>query len=238
MPKISVVIPCRDRQKIIAETLTSVINQTVEDWELVVVDDHSNSQDQTESIIKSFNDSRIKYYKLPDENGMGVAAARNFGNIMATSPYIAVADSDDINYPKRLAALLEAFENQEADVVYSDLDVFVEDTGEIKKRPENVAPRQFDPNYFKKIDYIPNPTVGYRRKLALDYPYNSFFRMAEDYDMLSRLYINGYKFFYIDEPLVRYRLHSESLSRDRSKLFYYKGIVQDNRGWERHVDGN
>lgn len=109
-PKVSCVMPTRDRGTMIADAITSIVEQTIDDWELIIVDDHSKEGDNTKEVAESFKDKRIKYYKLPDENGIGIPAARNFGTMMAKSEYIAVVDSDDICYPDRLKLSLEKFE--------------------------------------------------------------------------------------------------------------------------------
>ncbi len=231
MSLISCVMPCKNRQKVIGETISSLLKQSESDWELVIIDDHSDKDDETEKVILKFNDNRIKYFRLPDDNGYGIAAARNYGNMMSQGDFIAVADSDDIIDPDRFKHSLEAFANG-ADIVYGDIALWNEKTGEITKRPDRSVPRPFDLEYFKNIDYIPHPTVAYRRKLALDFPYNSFFRIAEDYDMLSRLAVYGYKFVYVDKEFVKYRQHETSISKDREKLYKYKSYVQKSRNWE------
>jgi glycosyltransferase involved in cell wall biosynthesis len=99
MTKISVVIPCRDRDKLIGGAIESLLKQTEQDIEIIIVDDHSKNEDKTAEVIKKIADGRIKYFKLEDQNGKGIAAARNFGNMMAQSDYIATMDSDDICYP-------------------------------------------------------------------------------------------------------------------------------------------
>ncbi len=61
-PKISCVMPCRNRQSIIGETIQSIIDQTFSDWELIIIDDHSDPDDDTEKVVKKFNDPRIKFF--------------------------------------------------------------------------------------------------------------------------------------------------------------------------------
>lgn len=106
---ISIVIPAYNAEKYLAETVQSVLSQTVADWELVIVDD--GSQDDTRSIAESCagRDPRIRTAHQP--NG-GVAVARNFG-FSQTSPrsqYVIFLDSDDLWEPEMLAAQMEALE--------------------------------------------------------------------------------------------------------------------------------
>jgi len=81
-PKISCVMPCRNREQIIGETIQSIIDQTFRDWELVIIDDHSDSEDKTEEVVKGFKDPRIRFYRLDDKYGKAISSARNFGNIL------------------------------------------------------------------------------------------------------------------------------------------------------------
>ncbi|TSC93695.1 MAG: family 2 glycosyl transferase [Candidatus Berkelbacteria bacterium Athens1014_28] len=232
MPKISCVMPCRDRDKIIGESIKTIINQTFNDWELIIVDDHSSSEDNTGEVIKSFNDNRIKYFRLEDENGIGISAARNFGNIVATGEIIAIADSDDIYDPKRFELTANAFEENDCDLVYGDIKAWNPETGEIGDRGVEYKVRKFDLNHFKEYDYIPHPTVAFKRQIGLDFPYNSFFRRAEDYDFLARLVQHGFKFYFIDHPLVKYRQHKSSITHEKLLKFNYSEIARKNRGWK------
>lgn len=222
-------MPCRDRGKLVSETVESLLAQTIQDWELIVVDDHSSAEDNTEEVLKGFNDERIFYIKLDDKYGKGIASARNFGNMLAKSDYIAVVDSDDINFPDRLELTLKEFQNG-ADVVYGDIDLWFEDTGEVRKR-EKHQPQEFDIEEFKNCDFIPNMTVAYRKKIAFDFPYNTFFRIAEDYDFLTRVAIAGYKMKFIDKTLVKARMHSASITGKKDFEFNYGRVVKHCRGW-------
>jgi len=230
-PRISFVMPTRDRDCMIKEAIESIINQTENCWELILVDDHSQPNDKTEEIAKSFKDERIRYFRLPDGNGVGIPAARNFGNILTAAPFIAVMDSDDICYPDRLALTIDAFEKKKADVVYGQVDIWYEDTGEVRLRDDDHAARPFNLHEFKSFDFIPHPTVAYRRDLALEFPYNSFFRKASDYDLLSRMFKYNSNFYYIESPLVKYRKHQNSTVSIGKDGFNYSKMVKISRSW-------
>ena len=89
----SVIIPTHNRASFIAKTILSVLNQTYENFELILVDD--GSTDNTEEIVNSIKDERIKYFKIPNsERG----AARNFGMGKSKGDYITFLDSDDYFY--------------------------------------------------------------------------------------------------------------------------------------------
>src|SRR6185437_2936746 len=96
-PKITVLMPAYNAGKYIREAISSVLEQSFTDFELLIVND--GSTDDTEKIICSFNDRRIV---LLSQENKGVAAALNLGLTNARAPYIARFDADDVCYPTRL----------------------------------------------------------------------------------------------------------------------------------------
>ena len=96
-PKISVVMPAFNAAKTIANAIMSILNQTEQDFELVIIDD--GSTDNTEKVIAQFKDERIRYYAFPHR---GLVHARNTGNSLAKADVIAIQDADDLSLPRRL----------------------------------------------------------------------------------------------------------------------------------------
>ncbi|MBT8633216.1 glycosyltransferase family 2 protein [Polynucleobacter paneuropaeus] len=113
---ISVVIPTYNRAEDLHRALQSVINQTYANWEVCVVD--NNSTDSTDEVALSFNDPRIRLFKI-DNKGV-IAASRNFGIRNAKADYIAFLDSDDWWLPHKLQKSMELFSSG-VDVVYHNL---------------------------------------------------------------------------------------------------------------------
>lgn len=219
-------MPARDRDQIIHDSIDSVLRQTVKDIELLVIDDHSRETDTTKDVVEGFSDSRVHYRKLADENGIGISAARNFGVMLANSEIVAFIDSDDICLPKRAELSLKAFEAG-ADLVYSNIVLWNPETGKTSPRAEKFQPREFNLEQFEKVDYIPTSTVATKREIAIDYCFNTFFRRAEDHDFLLRIARSGYKMYYIDEVLVKYREHEQAITREKNLLFDYGMIVRE-----------
>ena len=102
-PLVSLIIPTYNRSHTIGAAIDSVLAQTAQDFELIVVDD--GSTDDTSDRVKGYSDPRIKYYKKP--NG-GPSAARNFGVLMATAPWVMYLDSDDVLLPACIETMLSS----------------------------------------------------------------------------------------------------------------------------------
>lgn len=116
MKKISVVIPTYNRAGSIKGAIESVLVQTYPVYEVIVADDCS--QDDTEEIVKSIEDDRVRYYRLPENKGAG--GARNFGVSKAKGEYIAFHDSDDAWVPQKLERQMAYYEEHpECGLVYS-----------------------------------------------------------------------------------------------------------------------
>ena len=106
-PKVSIITPCYNAEKYIAETIQSVLDQTFTDWELLITDDHSS--DHSVSLIKQYADPRIRLFSTPENAGAG--AARNVSLENAKGQYIAFIDSDDVwesNYLEEMIGFLES----------------------------------------------------------------------------------------------------------------------------------
>lgn len=104
-PLISVVIPTYNRSEMLKDALKSVLNQTFQDFEIIVCDD--GSEDNTKEIVEAFKDNRIKY--LWQENSGLSPAVRNMGIQASKGKYVALLDSDDIWLPNKLEKQLNAF---------------------------------------------------------------------------------------------------------------------------------
>jgi glycosyltransferase involved in cell wall biosynthesis len=129
-PAVTVIIPTFNRAAIVGRAIRSVLAQTFEDWELIVVDD--GSTDGTEQGVRSFSDHRIKYIR--HERNRGGAAARNTGIRCARGEYVAFLDSDDEWLPGKLEKELDVFRDCDPEVglVYSGK-IILDERGKVLK---------------------------------------------------------------------------------------------------------
>jgi glycosyltransferase involved in cell wall biosynthesis len=103
-PLVSVVIPTYNYARFLGQALRSVLSQTYVDWEVIVVDNHS--EDNTDAVLNDWSDPRIRVLKIHN-NGV-IAASRNLGMSVAKGEWIAFLDADDCWYPRKLEKLLLA----------------------------------------------------------------------------------------------------------------------------------
>jgi glycosyltransferase involved in cell wall biosynthesis len=108
---ISIVIPTYNRALVIAGTLDSVLKQTYENWECIIVDDRSS--DHTDELILQYvkSDQRFKYYKRPEFMIKGPNSCRNFGYSKSSGVFIKWLDSDDLLYEKTIFEQLKHFDS-------------------------------------------------------------------------------------------------------------------------------
>ena len=113
---ISIVIPTYNRSIDLRRAIHSVIGQTYKNWELIIVDNHSN--DDTDEMVSSFNNQRIKLFKIYN-NGV-IAKSRNYGITKSKGEYVAFLDSDDWWMERKLEFSIKLL-NKGVDVIYHDL---------------------------------------------------------------------------------------------------------------------
>ncbi len=215
-PKISVVIAVRNRSHFLKETLHSLKNQTIEEWEAIVADDYST--EDIKAIVEEVNDERIHYVR--NEGTPGPSAARNVGNALAQASLIAVADSDDIILPRRLEVSLKYFdEHPETDVFYSRMYNFPDGTYAFRNH-SSFIPYNRDELYER--DFIPHVTVVYKKDLISEFPYDETLLAAIDYEMLLKFADRNKVFGWVEEPLTLYRRHADQISTDAERKVLQK----------------
>ncbi len=125
MPRVSVIIPTYNRADKLPRSIESVLDQTLEDFELLVVDD--GSTDATEAVVTGYDDPRVKY--IPHEVNRGASAARNTGIEYAEGDYIALLDSDDEFTPEKLERQVELLDSRSDEWVaaYCGVEITFED---------------------------------------------------------------------------------------------------------------
>ena len=187
-PLVSVIIPTYNRGRYLARALQSVLDQTYENWEAIVIDNHST--DNTDEVLASFDDTRIKSFKI--HNHGVIAASRNAGIREAKGVWIAFLDSDDWWLPIKLDVSVKALEEGE-DLVYHDLYVFYEDKIKNTKSKKLVTRKLIHPVFDDLLlngNAINNSSVVVRKSIlekARNISEDRDLIAAEDYDTWLRI---------------------------------------------------
>lgn len=214
MPKVSVVIPVYNGERYIDQAVKSVLNQTYNNVELIVVDD--GSTDQTKAVLDPFRE-HIRYYKK--ENG-GTASALNAGIRLATGEWFAWLSADDIFYRDKLKKQVAFFRRYpHCDLVYTDYHVISPQGRKLYRvRAPYFENRR---RMIKKLlnqCFINGSTVMARMRCFREAGlFNENLPFVQDYEMWLRL-VGHYTFGHIGEPLGGYRKHHTNRSRHSDAL--------------------
>ena len=161
MPLISIVIPTYNRAHFLKKALNSIINQTFRNWEAIVID--SYSKDETQAVVKKFEDTRIKYIKIRN-NGI-VAKSRNAGINYSKSEWVAFLDSDDWWTKDKLEICYNNI-NKNIDFIYHDLEIKSENFSLIKNKNKSFKlTKPIFIDLLTNINPISNSSVMVRKKI-------------------------------------------------------------------------
>lgn len=233
MPSVSVVIPTLNRSDWIKQAIDSVLAQTFDDYEIIVVDD--GSTDDTRQVVNELqqNNTSIKYHY---QNNRGRSASRNIGIYLAQGKWIAFLDSDDLFMPDKLKIQFTALQsNPEYGMSYSDALAVNEQGRAINNRPLRLAEftGQIYPGLlFLKGTMITTPTVMARREVLLEVGgFDETMSVCEDLDLWRRI-ARKYPVLQIRQPLsvIRYRKSEKNNWADflgARLVFYQKAFADD-----------
>lgn len=237
MPKVSIVIPTYNRAWLLRKAILSVLNQTYQDFEIIVVDDASN--DNTIDVISALNDKRIKYIR--NEYNKGEAGARNTGILNTNGQYIAFLDDDDEWLPKKLELQVNKFENspQKVGLIYTGIIRYHYKENKLIRKNQSIPLHKGEMYHIlMKRNIIGPPSCVLIRRKCMEKIglFDSAIAYGLDYDYWIRI-SKHFDFKYLSEPLVKYRVHENRLSnnielraqgaRDLAKK-YGKKIIADN----------
>ncbi|MCG3209576.1 MAG: hypothetical protein FOGNACKC_03203 [Anaerolineae bacterium] len=205
MPTVSVIIPTHNRAELLPRAVQSVLNQSYQDFELIIVDDASN--DDTPAVMASFNDPRIKTIRH-STNRRG-SAARNTGINAATGEWVAFLDDDDKWLPDKLTRQLAAVQAGGSDqvVVYTGLH-HINPNGEVSRTftPSKTEITQVELLYGNYVGST-STVMAPREALLTVGGFDATLRSCQDWDLWIRL-ADQCRFVAVPEPLVNHHLSS------------------------------
>lgn len=222
-PLFSIVIPTYNRAELLKRCLDSVIAQTVQDWEAIVVDNYS--EDNTEEVVNSFHDFRISYLK--NHNYGVIAVSRNKALDLAKGQYVCFLDSDDAWYPNKLEMILPYM--RKYDLVYHGYRKNIQRTSifqhinwfpyDVKEPTVEYVIQRGDP-FSPSCTCVSAKAIG---KTRFDESKELF--AVEDYDFFLQLLNKGITVKFIKKALTLYDMSGCSHvkeSTDRDKILFAK----------------
>lgn len=219
-PSVSIVIPTFNRASTIERSVKSVLEQTFDDIEVIVVDD--GSTDDTEEVMSKFSDSRIKYLK---QSNAGACAARNKGIDNSSGQYIAFQDSDDFWHPDKLEKQLlniEA-ENSDFDICFMN-SVFP--NGDKRLIPSKKAIKAgLSSRSILESNFISTQMILAKRSVFDSIRFDERLPRFQDWDLGIRM-INAYKMSVTKESLVDQYILSDSITTNPQKAMIAFSILE------------
>jgi glycosyltransferase involved in cell wall biosynthesis len=210
--KVSVVIPTHNRPELLNRAIGSVLTQTTDDFEVLVIDDAS-ADSAAEQVVQRRNDRRIEYIRLEDSHGP--AGARNAGLLRATAPYIAFLDDDDEWVPEKLQIQTRLLDRMASNVGGIYTARFTVDSGSGTTTLTRF-PAPFDPAKYGNVVTASSVLLRHACFDIVGLFDEELFGM-EDFDMWVRVH-DVFRLEYLDEPLVKYYVHQNTVSQKHSRI--------------------
>lgn len=224
LPKISVIIPLYNHEKYIEEAVLSVLEQTVSDFELIIIND--GSEDNSSDVVKKIKDNRIRYYY---QENQGAHNTLNRGIDLARGEFVSTLNSDDVYAKNRFESCLDILEKDiSTAAVFSHIE-YIDDNGQFIK-----LKRGAEDNW---IDKKPETSFKDEGNITLDLLAGNFLKTTSNLfcrrDVFSQIdrfrnlrYTHDYDFFLrlshrfhiqiLPEPLLKYRVHQQNTLKENT----------------------
>jgi glycosyltransferase involved in cell wall biosynthesis len=233
-PTISVIIPLYNHENYIKDAIDSVVNQTFEDFELIIIND--GSTDKSENVVKEIHDHRIKYYF---QENQGASNTINKGIKFAKGEYISILNSDDKYDHNRLNELFNILEEEnEIAAAFSDIEI-IDDKGDLVRYHKGAEENWVDhdpASSFKGEEKIildllagnfllTTSNLFCRKTIFSDIGYFSQLRYAHDYDFFLRLCYH-FRVHIESKALLKYRQHPKNtIKESEAETNFETGLV-------------
>ncbi|MGB4205308.1 MAG: glycosyltransferase family 2 protein [Bacteroidales bacterium] len=212
-PVLSIVMPVFNAEPFIFEAVSSLLNQSFYDFELIIVDD--GCTDKSIDIVKSFNDERIRL--ITNEQNSGIVFSRNRGIELARGRYIAPFDADDIAEKDKFQKQINFLENNKDYGIIGSWALLIDKNGKkLKKKWKVNAPADRIPVILLFRNYFIQSAVVIRREALPTGNYTKGFDAVEDYKMWFEI-SRKYKVWNYPEYLLKYRIHDSSITQKQKQ---------------------
>lgn len=234
---VSIIIPTYNRAHLIGETLNSIISQTYENWECIVVDD--GSTDGTNVVMQNYleKDTRIQYHHRPENHMHGGNGARNYGFEVSKGEYIQWFDSDDLMHPEKLNLKLKNALFYESDIIIDkSTEGFFKNINIEDYKVETFSSSNFYIDFILGKKPVITNDVMIKRKVIRETRFDEHLLKAQEYEFLSRIFQQKLTYCFADIALTFYKPSNDSISRSNYKkqavnlIYLSKKIKQSHTG--------
>ncbi|WP_170359505.1 glycosyltransferase family 2 protein [Ruegeria arenilitoris] len=237
MPQASIIVPAYNTAATLAETLASLLSQTHDDFEIIIVDD--GSQDETPAIARAHaTDPKVRVIR---QENRGLAGARNTGIAAARGEFVGFCDADDLWLPEKLATHVRHLQAEPDVAISYSGSAMVDEGGRLMRVRQSPRLRDVTAAHVLKRNPIGNGSAAVMRKSALldlayrpafetkrDWVFDETFRQSEDIECWLRLMLTtDWQIGGVPGLLTRYRIHATGLSA---------ALDRQLQAWERMVD--
>lgn len=221
--KISIIIPCYNQGKFINEAVESVLKQTYQNFEIIIINDGSNDR-FTNNLLRNYNKPKTKIYHTKNQ---GLANTRNLGFQLSTGDLIQFLDADDFLDKKKFEAQIKEFQKDVSlDISYTDYKYFYDDSKKYSESQmqDKLGKSPFDDFVYKWQRGLSIPIhCGLFKRSVFDKsnPFVGGFKAIEDWIMWVSIAKKDCKFMYLDSPLAFYRIQSGNMTKNKELMFYW-----------------
>jgi glycosyltransferase involved in cell wall biosynthesis len=212
---VSIVLPVYNGEKYLAESLDSVLAQTYQNWELVIIND--GSTDGTENLILNYPDKRIKY--LPNDSNKGIIFSLNRGLQESNGEYIARLDADDIALPNRFEKQVEFLSENSDYALCGSYFQTIDSNGKVLKDVRFPANNRDAQSFLLLHNCFCHSAIMMRSVIAKELKYDEKFQVCEDYDLWYRISRTG-KIVNLPVFTTLYRVHENNMSTRKSEIMF------------------
>lgn len=219
---VSVIMPCFNCEKTVAASIESILNQTYQNIEILIIDD--GSKDNTYEILKKFQNKHKNIRLFKNQDNLGLTKSLNILIEESKGEYIARQDSDDISVIDRISLQYEFMEQKELDFCSSRATILY--SGKKIPRSSHYLPKKIVMKF--KNPFI-HGTLFIKKSILLDVgKYDENFYYAQDYKLMKTLIDNNYKFKIFRKPLYELNMENNISTNKRSEQNYYANCVKKN----------
>lgn len=218
IPTVSVLMPAYNHETYVGEAIESVLNQTYQDFEFIIIND--GSTDNTEQVIKSYSDPRIRYYS---QENMDAPRTINRGISESRGKYISIINSDDVYHPERLALLVEEAERKSIKFLITDVS-FIDGLSEQLPEAAGIVSwhkhvkslyrhhGSLYKSFLRSNIAVSSSNLFFHKTVPAEIGSFNCYRFVHDYDFIFRALCRyGEKFRFLDDGMyLYYRLHSQN----------------------------